>query len=161
GAVADHRADGSRPRVHRTEAALVVLSGLLAAVVYTYPLILHFTVAIPYACGVTPERRVQGLVPGDPLQFFYFLSVTDDMVHGRAPWFQDPYEFSAPAPSTRRRFFFLPFSLLFAAAAPLGRPAAYNLLVFLSFPATALAAYLVALRFGADRIGAAIAAAAL
>jgi hypothetical protein len=108
--VADHRADGSRPRVHRTEAALVVLSGLLAAVVYTYPLVHHFTVAIPYACGVTPERRVQSLVPGDPLQFFYFLCVTDDMVHGRAPWFQDPYEFSAPDPPTRRSFFFLPFS---------------------------------------------------
>ncbi len=47
--VADHRADGLRPRVHRTEAALVVVGGLLAAIIYTYPLVRHFTVAIPYA----------------------------------------------------------------------------------------------------------------
>jgi hypothetical protein len=159
--VADHRADGSRPRVHRTEAALVVLAGLLAAVVYTYPLVLHFTAAIPYACGVSPERRVQSLVPGDPLQFFYFLCVTDDMVHGRVPWFQDPYEFSAPEPPTRRSFFFLPFSLLFAAVAPLGRVTAYNVLVFLSFPAAALAGYLLALLLGASRAGAAVTAAML
>jgi hypothetical protein len=63
---------------------------------------LHFTAAIPYACGVTPEQRTQSLVPGDPLQLFCFLSVTDDMVHGRVPWFQDAYEFSAPEPSAQR-----------------------------------------------------------
>jgi hypothetical protein len=159
--VTNHRADGSRPRVHRTEAAAVVLAGFAAAAVYTYPLVLHFAAAIPYACGVTPERRVLSLVPGDPLQFLYFLSVTDDMVHRRVPWFQDPYEFSAPHPSTRRAFFFLPFSLLFAAIAPLGRVTAYNALLVLSFPATALAGYLLALRLGADRRGAAVSAATL
>ncbi|MGH7859440.1 MAG: hypothetical protein ACREQY_19110, partial [Candidatus Binatia bacterium] len=47
-----------------------------------------------------------------------------------------------PEPSRRRNFFFLPFSTLFAAAAALvAEPAAYNLLVWLSFPATALATY--------------------
>jgi hypothetical protein len=100
-------------------------------------------------------------VPGDPLQFLYFLCVTDDMVHGRVPWFQDPYEFSAPEPSTRRNFFFLPFSLLFAAVAPLGRATAYNVLLFLSFPATALSGYLLALRLGAGPAGAAVSAATL
>src|SRR5439155_1433867 len=132
-----------------------------SALVYTYPLILHFGEAIPYACAVSPERRVQGLVPGDPLQFLYFLSVTDDMVHGRAPWFQDPYEFSAPEPSRRRSFFFLPFSLLFALAAPFGLAAAYNLLVVLSFPATALAGHLLARSLGAGPLAAGVAAAAL
>jgi hypothetical protein len=138
-----------------------VLAGLVAAAVYTYPLVLHFTAAIPYACGVIPERRVQSLVPGDPLQFLYFLSITDDMVRGRVPWFQDPYEFSAPEPSARRTFFFLPFSLLFAVIAPLGRVTAYNALLVLSFPATALVGYLLALRLGADRAGAAVSAAVL
>ena len=37
----------------------------LAAIVYTYPLVIHFGEAIPYGLGVSPERRVQGLVPGD------------------------------------------------------------------------------------------------
>ena len=153
--------EGSRPRVHRAEAALVSAAGLLLAVVYTYPLVRHFTSAIPYACGVTPERRIQGLVPGDPLQFLYFLSLTDDMVRGRIPWFRDPYQFSVPEPSTTRSFFFLPFSLLFAAVAPFGRATAYNILVLLSFPATALAGYLLALRLGAARAGAAVSAATL
>ena len=153
--------NGARPRVRLREAALVLAAGLLSALVYTYPLILHFGEAIPYACAVSPERRVQGLVPGDPLQFLYFLSVTDDMVHGRAPWFQDPYEFSAPEPSRRRSFFFLPFSLLFALAAPFGLAAAYNLLVVLSFPATALAGHLLARSLGAGPLAAGVAAAAL
>ncbi len=139
----------------------MLLAGGLAAVVYTYPLVLHFAEAIPYGCGVSRERRVQGLVHGDQLQFLYFLSVTDDMVRGRAPWFQDPYEFSAPQPSKRRSFFFLPFSLLFSALAPLGQAAAYNLLVLASFPATALSTFLLARRFGADGGGAAVAAAAV
>jgi hypothetical protein len=159
--VADEKADGPRPRVHRVEAALVTAAALLLAVVYTYPLVRHFTSAIPYACGVSPERRIQSLVPGDPLQFLYFLSLTDDMVHGRVPWFRDPYQFSIPEPSTPRSFFFLPFSLLFAAVAPFGRATAYNVLVLLSFPATALAAYLLALRLGATRAGAAVSATTL
>jgi len=149
--------DGVRLR----EAALVVGAALLASLIYTYPLLLHFGEAIPYGVAASTERRVQGLVAGDHLQFFYFLSLTDDMVHRRVRWFTDPFEFCAPHGSARRSFFFLPFSLLFALAAPLGRPAAYNLLVLLSFPATALAVHLLARRLGATPSGAAIAATAL
>jgi hypothetical protein len=148
-------------RTKLVHGVLLVLLGLAAAVIYTTPLARHFHEAIPYAYGVSWERRVQGLVPGDQLQFFYFLSLTDDMVHGRVPWFQDPYQFSAPDPSTRRNFFFLPFSLLFAAAAPLGRATAYNLLLWLSFPATALSTFLLAGRLGAGVLGSSLAATAL
>jgi hypothetical protein len=159
--VADETEGACRPRVRPTYAALVLAASGFAAVVYTYPLIFHFADAIPYGCGVSPERRVQGLVPGDQLQFLYFLSVTDDMVRGRSPWFEDPYEFSAPRPPTRRTFFFLPFSLLFSAFAPLGQAAAYNLLVLASFPAAALSTFLLARRLGAEAGGAAVAAAAV
>jgi len=143
------------------EAVLVVIGGLLAGVVYTFPLAGHFREAIPYGYAVPAERRVQGLVPGDQLQFLYFLSLTADMAAGRIPWFHDPYEFAAPDPSPRRSFFFLPFSLLFAAAAPLGQATAYNLLVLLSFPATALSTYALARRLSASPAAAAIAATAL
>ena len=139
----------------------VVLLGLAAGLVYTYPLVLHAREAIPYTSHASPEGRVQALLPGDQLQFYYFLSLTDDMVRGRVPWFRDPYQFSAPHASERRHnFFFLPFSLLFAAVTPLGRIAAYNLLIFLSFPATALSTFLLARRLGADGIGAGLGAAA-
>jgi hypothetical protein len=159
--VAGETEEAARPRVRPTHAALVLVASGLAAIVYTYPLVFHFGEAIPYGLGVSPERRVQGLVPGDQLQFLYFLSVTDDMVHGRVPWFEDPYEFSAPRPPTRHSFFFLPFSLLFCAFAPFGRAAAYNLLLLASFPATALSSFLLARRLGADGGGAAVAAAAI
>ncbi len=142
-------------------ALLVVLLGTIAAGAYTFPLIEHFREAIPYGYGVSPERRVQALVPGDHLQFFYALVLTDEMVHGHVPWFEDPYQFSAPQASKRKSFFFLPFSLLFAAAAPLGWITAYNLLVVLSFPATALSVFLLARRFGLEAAGAALAATAV
>lgn len=154
--------EGSGARVVRPRTVwLVMLVGTIAAVAYTFPLIVHFREAIPYGYGVSPERRVQGLVPGDQLQFYYALALTDDMVHGRVPWFEDPYQFSAPRASTRKSFFFLPFSLLFASAAPLGRATAYNLLMLLSFPATALSTFLLARRLGLETGGAALAAAAI
>jgi hypothetical protein len=152
---------GTQPRVRLREAVLVVVGALLAAFVYTFPLVRHFREAIPYAYAVAPERRVQDLVPGDHLQFLYFLSVTADMVSGRSPWFEDPYEFAAPDPSPRKSFFFLPFSLVFAAMAPLGQATAYNVLVVLSFPATALATYWLARSIGATPPAAAIAGGAL
>src|SRR5881628_3604500 len=76
--VAGETEEGARPRVRPTHAAFVLVASGLAAIVYTYPLVIHFGEAIPYGLGVSPERRVQGLVPGDQLQFLYFLSVTDD-----------------------------------------------------------------------------------
>lgn len=142
-------------------ALLVALVATVGAGAYTFPLIRYFREAIPYGYGVSPERRVQALVPGDHLQFYYALALTDEMVHGRVPWFEDPYQFSAPHASRRKSFFFLPFSLLFAAAAPLGRVTAYNLLVVLSFPAAALSAFLLARRLGLEAAGAALAATAV
>jgi hypothetical protein len=156
----ERRAGSASPTVF-SRAALVVAVGLALGLAYTAPLIWHFREALPYAYAVSPERRFQALVPGDQLQYYYFLCLADDMVHGRVAWFQDPYQFSAPDPSTRYNFFFLPFSLLFAAAAPLGRITAYNLLLLLSFPATALSTFLLARRLGADALGSAVAAAAL
>jgi hypothetical protein len=160
-AVSRERSVGSASPTMFAQAALVVAVGLGLGLVYTAPLVWHFREGLPYAYAVSPERRFQALVPGDQLQYYYFLSLTDDMVHGRVPWFQDAYQFSAPHASARWNFFFLPFSLLFAAAAPLGRITAYNLLLLLSFPATALSTFLLARRLGADALGSGVAAAAL
>ncbi len=141
--------------------ALVLLLSLLAAVVYTHPLAFHLDDSVPYAYGVSREQGVQALVPGDPLQFYYALALTDDMVRHRGPWFRDPYQFSAPAAPSRKSYFFLPFSLLFAALSPLGRATAYDLLVLGSFPATALAAFWLARRAGTTDLGALVTTAAI
>ena len=152
---------GKAPQLGGARSAIVVvwLLGCIAALLYTYPLVWHVGEGIPYGAGVTREREVVGLVPGDHLQFYYFLSITDDMVRGRVPLFRDPYEFSVPEPNPRLTFFFLPFSLLFAAVAPLGGTLAYNLLVWLSFPATALSVFLLGRRLGLDVLAAILAAA--
>ena len=148
-------------RVRPSFGALVFAGGFLLALVYTYPLARHFREAVPYAYGADPAQGVQGLVPSDQLQFYYFFALADDMVRGRIPWFQNAYEFNAPDPSPVRSFFFLPFSLLFAALTPLGRTTAHNLLLFLSFPATALATFLLARRLGIETWGSLVAAGAL
>ncbi|MGH7897317.1 MAG: hypothetical protein ACREQQ_05145, partial [Candidatus Binatia bacterium] len=142
--------------------AAIVVFATLASVVYTFPVVRHLTTAIPYTFGVPADWSLENLVPGDHLQFYYALSLTAEMARGEAPWFQDPYQFSAPEPPKRSSFFFLPFSLLFAAmAAPLGGPAAYNLLLLSSFPATALSVFLLARRLGLDWGGAAVSATAV
>ena len=137
-----------RSRVSYRASALVIVFGALAGIIYTYPLARHFTTAIPYGYAVPTPIGMPGLIPGDQLQFYYFLAITEDMVSGRVKPFTDPYEFSAPRPNPKPSFFFVPFSFLFVLLSPLGGATAYNLLVWLSFPATALAVFLLANRFG-------------
>ncbi len=139
----------------------VTITALAAAFAVTFPLVLHLREAIPYGAGIGPERRFQDLVPGDPLQFYYYLSLVPRMIAGELPWFRDSLQFAAPEPNPRLSFFFLPFSLVFALISPLGNTVAYNALVFASFPAIALATFALARRLGLETAGAAFAAAAL
>ena len=159
--VAAERMVGRAPAVALRPAALVVVGGLLVGLVFTYPLVRHVREAVPYAYGADSQSAVQGLVPSDQLQLYYFLSLTDDMLHGRVRWFEDAYEFSAPRPASQKSFFFLPFSLVFAAIAPLGRVLALNVLLLASFPATALAGFLLARRVGLAAPAAAVVATVL
>ncbi len=101
-----------RPGVSSRASALVILFGALAGLVFTYPLVRHFTAAIPYAYAVPPSNAEPALIPGDQLQFYYFLAITEDMARGRVTPFTDPYEFSTPRPSPKPSFFFIPFSFL-------------------------------------------------
>jgi hypothetical protein len=139
----------------------VILFGALAGLIFTYPLVRHFTAAIPYASAVPLSNAEPALIPGDQLQFYYFLAITEDMARGRVTPFTDPYEFSAPQPSPKPSFFFIPFSFLFVLLSPLGGATAYNMLVWLSFPATALAVFLLASRLGLRGAPVAIAVGAL
>jgi hypothetical protein len=139
----------------------VALLGIAAGLVYTYPLVRNLTTAIPYTYGAPSANTIAGLVPGDHLQFYYFLTLTEDMASGRIAPFTDPYEFSAPQPSSKRSFFFVPFSLLFVILSPLGGATAYNLLALLSFPATALSVFVLAGRLGLGRAPALMAAVAV
>src|SRR6185295_4784718 len=89
-AVSQPSEDARPSRLRSSHGALLLLGSVLLGIVYTAPLILHLSSAIPYATQAAPQQP-QGLVPGDHLQFYYFLSLTDEMVRGRVPWFRDPY----------------------------------------------------------------------
>ncbi len=155
------RGSGLRDRSGRAAAtAVVALLAALAALLYTYPLILHWREAIPFRVAAPPGEPVSDLVPGDHLQLHYYMALFRDMWNGRVPWLSDPYQFSAPEPIPRPNLWlFLPLSVIFALASPLGDAAGYNLAFWSSYVATALAVFGLARRLGVGRVAAAVSAA--
>ena len=80
-------------------------------------------------------------MPSDTLQLYYQLWLVRDGLLGPTPAFTDPYQFRINGPRGNLTQTFLPLALPFTVLSVFGLHAAYNLLVLLSFPATALAAY--------------------
>ncbi len=104
---------------------------MLLWALFSWPLARHFTSAIP-----ATERSGEGgpavrsLVAGDHLQLLYHFWLARDMLAGRTPPFANIYEFNVgddhahvnPSP------YYIPFSLIYAAFAPLaGDAAGWNL----------------------------------
>ncbi len=140
--------------------AIVTLVATLAALVYTYPLVLHWREAIPFRVAASPGDPVADLISGDHLQLHYYMALLRDMWNGRVPWLSDPYQFSAPEPIPRLNLWlFLPLSAIFALASPLGDAAGYNLAFWFSYVATALAVFGLARRLGIGGLAAGASAA--
>ncbi len=95
--------------------------------------------------------------PGDVLQLYYHLWLVRDSLLGSTPLFRDPYQFRIDGPRWNLPQTFLPLSLPFTALSALGSDAPYNLLVFLSFPLSGLAAYALVRRYTGHTLGAVIA----
>lgn len=101
------------------------------------------------------------MTAGDHLQFLYHLWLTADMVRGETPLFHNPYEFNTGRDQDRfrRSALFLPFSLVYAAAAQAGgRAFGMNTAAFLSLWLGYLFTWLLARRY-TDRDATAAAAA--
>jgi len=114
---------------------------LVAALIVSRPLGWHWAEALPIAAGAPPDATVLLRAPGDTLQLYYQLWLVADGVLGPTPLFRDPYQFRVDGPRWNLPQTFLPLAVPFTAlSAVVGGLAAYNVLVLLSFPLTALAA---------------------
>jgi hypothetical protein len=145
------------PRFGARWAVSLFLAFLLLGVLYTLPLVVHITDAVPFAAVPTPQHELTWRVQGDHLQFYYYLWLVRDRLRAGASIFRDPYQFSVNGPHWNLPNTFLPFTLLYLPLSLLGPRLAYNLLVLLSFPLTGLTTALLAHRYGLSRWAALVA----
>jgi hypothetical protein len=132
--------------VKKFPTALVVFFGLsiLAGVIFTWPLAIHFFSSIPYTLRPIAGFEKVPLMPGDHLQTYYWFWLMGDNLFGGSSLFSNPYEFNGPLGPMSSVFANFPFSLLYVALLPLGPLGAYNGLIFLSFFLSGWAVYLLA-----------------
>jgi hypothetical protein len=147
----------SSPRFGRGVAVGLFLLFLLLGVVFTAPLIQHLGDSLPYAAVASPGRELASGVPGDYLQFYYYLWLVRERLLAGASFLRDPYQFAVDGPRPNLPNIFLPAALLFVPLSALGPRFAYNALVLLSFPFAGMAAALLARRYGVSRTGAFVA----
>ncbi|MBI3456869.1 MAG: hypothetical protein HY002_13920 [Candidatus Rokubacteria bacterium] len=128
----------------RTRPALGLLGLLLVVgLVVSRPLASEWWTGLPLSSRPPADRAVLLRASGDTLQLYYQLWLFRDGLLGSTPLFRDPYQFRTDGPRWSLPQAFLPLALPFTLLSALGSPAAYNLLVLLSFPFTGLAAYLL------------------
>ena len=147
----------SLPRFGRGAALTLFLLFLLLGIAFTAPLARHLHDGLPYTAVPAPGREVVHGAQGDYLQFYYYLWLVEDRLLAGSSFLRDPYQFAVDGPRPNLPNIFLPAALLFVPLSALGHRLAYNLLVLLSFPLAGLAAALLARRYGASRLGAAVA----
>jgi hypothetical protein len=109
----------------------------------TFPLVSHFTSAMPYYAYPEQGDEVTYGTFGDYLQMFYYLWLFKDSLVGQTPLFSNPYEFSVgPGYYTQFNTVFFPLSLAYALFAFLfGDVGGYNGLVLASYVASGLVGF--------------------
>lgn len=134
--------------------------GLALGLWVSRPLVVEWAHGLPLAWAAPPDRSVLEHATGDTLQLLYQLWLVRDGLLGPTPLGTDPYQFRVDGPRWNLVQTFPPLAGPFTLLSPLGLQAAYNLLVLLSFPLSALAAYGLLRHHGVDRLPAAAAGAA-
>ena len=102
-------------------AGLLLVLGLMLWAWLSWPLPRVFTQAIPFSHVQEGTQTVRPLTPGDHLQLLYHFWLGLDAIGGHSPLFDNVYEFNLGDDSTRRQpdLYYLPFSLVYVALAPL------------------------------------------
>lgn len=134
----------------RRAAVLAAVLALGSGLIVSRPLLAELTRGLPMGARERAELPILARTAGDTLQLYYQLWLVREGLLGRTPPFTDPYQFRVDGPRGNLLQAFLPLSLPFTALSVFGLHAAYNLLVLLSFPAAALAAYGLARRCTGD-----------
>jgi len=130
---------------------------LVAGLVVSRPLPSEWRQGLPFSSRGAGTQTLVARAPGDVLQLYYHLWLVKDGLLGPTPLFRDPYQFRIDGPRWNLPQTFLPLSLPFTVFSAFGPNAAYNLLVFLSFPLAGLTAYALVWRYTAHPLGAAVA----
>lgn len=137
----------------KSMSTVAFLIGVVCWGVMTWPLPKHLHDGIGAASvrhNWRDESRPRMMIPGDHLQLLYRFWLLQDMLAGQTPPLKNVYEFNYRGDADRRQpgFFYVPFSLVYAAIAPWGGAAlAWNLVGILSMALTALFAFRWARRY--------------
>jgi hypothetical protein len=136
-----------------------VLAGLLlvAGLAVSWPLPDHWRTGLPIGARGAREGAVLSHGSGDTLQLYYQLWLLRDGLVGPTPLATDPYQFRVNGPRGNLLQTFLPLALPYALLSGVGLLAAYNVLVWLSFPLAGLSLYLLVRRLTQDAWAAATA----
>ena len=137
-----------------------LLAGLLLWAVAAWPLPRYFSAAIPHTNLNAESQVVQPIASGDHLQLLYHFWLGLDAVAGHSPLGHNVYEFNLGDDAARRQpdLYYLPFSLVYVAVAPIaGHAAGWNAAGLASVLLGVLALALLARRF-TDSRGAALVA---
>ena len=118
---------------NRWEWLLIASFYLLVSLYATYPLINHFTQAIPYVFLPESQAELLPLVSGDHLQTYYWFWLFKDNVLGASPLFSNPYEFNIGGTHIQHGYAQFPVSILFLILSVFGNVPAHNLLILLTY----------------------------
>jgi len=153
-------AEAKRLTPGRITLVSVVLTVALWAL-FAWPLPRHMGTGIPSSPRNVEKYNTRAMMPGDHLQLLYHFRLASDMLTGKIPLMQNPYEFNTGDDTERFEPgpFYFPFSAVFAAAAALGGQAfGWNLTGLLALIVTYLATWRLARRFTVSERVAAFAA---
>lgn len=126
---------------------------LLVWAVYSWPLPLQVSHAIPSSAQNTEPRHVRTMIAGDHLQLLYQFWLAGDMIRGKTPLFHNLYEFNTGADSDRYQFrtHYLPFSFVYLLGELAGgRAFGWNFAGFISLWLTYYLTWLLIRRYVRD-----------
>ena len=132
-----------------------LLAGLLLWAVAAWPLPRFFSAAIPHTNLNTEPQAVRPIASGDHLQLLYHFWLGLDALTGHSPPGHNVYEFNLGDDAARRQpdLYYLPFSLVYMATAPIaGHAAGWNAAGLASVLLGVLALGLLARRFTDSRL---------
>src|SRR5262249_53510090 len=142
-------------------AELGAVGGFFAGVgvVYTAPLAGHLSSSLPYLYVQATPGRLNAPLNSDTIQLYYcFWLFKDSLLHLRSP-LQDWYEFVAGGARYQINMWGFPLVLPYVPLALLfGDIAAYNLIVLLTFPLSALPMHALGRTLTNSRLAAVLAA---
>lgn len=134
-------------------ALLFIFSAI--AIVFSYPLILHFNSSLPYTHAPAKGFSMGNFMQGDHLALYYiYWLIKDYFVTPAQNLFSDPYMFSLigyPRPFEPRG---LPSSILFLIFSIFGNIPAYNCVIMISFILAGICMFLLAEKYLQNKIAA-------